>query len=160
YNFNDELDQSSTSTHLNELYLPHNITSILLSDSFWQCYILYFILIPYNISLILTIEPVNSQELNDLNEPNDLIELDEEDNSDMESDSWEDRLCEWEQMLVNEETAILEDEEVEREDNEYDISSDLLSNHTHPAIDHMAKWNLRNLFGPLFLRPKYMNIDE
>ncbi|CAG8580248.1 2570_t:CDS:2, partial [Gigaspora rosea] len=32
----------------------------------------------------------------------------------MESDSWEDRLCEWKQMLVNKETAILEDEEVEQ----------------------------------------------
>ncbi|RIB24882.1 hypothetical protein C2G38_2031504 [Gigaspora rosea] len=115
---------------------------------------------PYNISLILTIERVNSQESNNLNEPDDLIELDAKDNSDMESDSWEDQLCEWEQMLVDEETAILEDEEVEREDNEYNMSSNLLSNHTHPAIDHMAKWNLRNLFGPLFLKPKYMNIDE
>ncbi|CAG8755852.1 4657_t:CDS:2, partial [Gigaspora rosea] len=104
YNSDDELDQSSTSTCFDELYLLCNIIST-----------------------------INSQELNDPNKPDDPIELDEEDNSDMESD-------------IDEETAILEDEEVEREDNEYDMNSDLLSNHTHPAIDHIAKWNLRDLF--------------
>ncbi|CAG8580286.1 2572_t:CDS:2, partial [Gigaspora rosea] len=36
YNSDDELGQSSTSTRLNKLYLLRNITSILLSDSFWQ----------------------------------------------------------------------------------------------------------------------------
>ncbi|CAG8814874.1 31468_t:CDS:1, partial [Racocetra persica] len=64
------------------------------------------------------------------------------------SDNWEDQLYNWEQMLAEEETAILEDEEAERENenNKYKMSSDLLSNYTHPAIDHKAKWKLRDLF--------------
>ncbi|CAG8782194.1 13831_t:CDS:2, partial [Gigaspora rosea] len=36
YNSDDELGQSPTSSRLDELYPPRNITSILLSDSFWQ----------------------------------------------------------------------------------------------------------------------------
>ncbi|CAG8712481.1 5247_t:CDS:2, partial [Cetraspora pellucida] len=47
YNSNDE-GPNQLSTNLNELYLPQNITAILLNDSFWQLIIqLYSLLIPY-----------------------------------------------------------------------------------------------------------------
>ncbi|CAG8526346.1 19255_t:CDS:2 [Gigaspora rosea] len=147
-NSDDELDQSST--HLDELYLPHNITSILLNDNFWQSIKeLYSLLHPYcealnklqsdttrfhkyykplrkkqkpcNISLIPAIEPANSQEPIEPNKSDDLNELDEEDNSDIISDNWEEQLYDWEQILVDEETAMLE-EEVEHENNKYRLS--------------------------------------
>ncbi|CAG8606946.1 34152_t:CDS:2, partial [Racocetra persica] len=114
-NSDDKLGQSPT--HLDELYLPCDnekvlaMSQIRASINFPQQRKQK----PYNILLIPTIEPTNSQK---------------------------------EQMLAEEETVILEDEEAERENenNKYKMSSDLLSDYTYPAIDHNAKWKLRDLF--------------